>query len=124
MPRLQALQYPEMDPPQESLRKFALFFDTVVSLVPLEERENLSPRTREFREYIPDAYEPVEPPEDPSVAFDRNAKSVLDSAFALIEDEREGRLPGTKVLQRNGRRFMSFEVAIEGGGIRVKDSCP
>jgi hypothetical protein len=122
MPRLQALQYPEMDPPQESLRKFALFFDTVASLVPLEERENLSPKTREFAQYIPDAYEPVEPPEDPSVAFDTNVRSVLDSAFALIEEEREGRLPGTKILKRNGRGFLSFEIVFEGGGMRVKDS--
>jgi hypothetical protein len=80
---MRALYYPKAEPSLAWLRTFALFYDTVGSIVPEDWSNKLSPDVSEFGARFPGVYEQVPPHHDGRYLYNLSAK-LLASSLDLL----------------------------------------
>lgn len=103
---MDALYYPNVEPPIRRLRSAALFFETVRSFVPEDSEKSLSAELREFAQ-VTKAWVPYRPTESTARLLDVSERT-LDQAFAAIATARKSRA--------------KLEITISPGGqFRVRD---
>jgi hypothetical protein len=83
MAGLEAVYYPNFEPPRLWLRAFLLFFDKLKSLVPNDSGSVLSADFKRFADRFPDMFQMV-PPRIADVQFDPHRLEVLSKAFEVI----------------------------------------
>ena len=109
MRKSEALYYPNVEPPIAWLKSAALFFDTVMSFVPVESDEALSQELREFADATK-AWMPYRPTESTALLVDVPTER-LDQAFGAIAMTRP-RAPGGGC---------ELEFTLDGGTTSVRD---
>ena len=87
---MDAVYYPNFEPPQFWLRAFLLFFDKLRSVVPEDARAGLSEDLIRFADRVPGAFEMITPRTDDIQFEDRQVK-LLRKTFEMIRerDQRE-----------------------------------
>lgn len=80
---MRALYYPEAEPSLAWLRTFALFYDSVGSVVPEDWQRELSPDVSEFAARFPGAYEALPPRHDGNYLYQLSADLLAPSLDLL-----------------------------------------
>lgn len=87
MPNFEALYYPYFEPPNEWLRSFLLFYDSIKTIVPSEVKYVPSAEVSSILDIYPNAVKQISPSEKDNKIDKINLK-LLEDAFQIIAEKK------------------------------------
>ena len=107
MPQIEALYYPNYEPPMDWLRTYLLFFDRIITIVPKREKQPFSPKMQEFTDALPGSVTTISPKRRDVVVKGINLKR-LDAAFSLIN--KTSHIPKKRFIENFMRKSKGEEL--------------